>query len=202
MIKITNSLVAVLMLACTNISYADSDVDAVRTNLSLVNERIISGLTTLQENNNLNEKETLLLIRKEASPIMDFNLLTKKALGKHWRKADDTIREEFTEVFKILLENTYAKVFSKYKNQSMKIISSKKLSNGNISALVKVRGLGSNVEIEYIFTKNESGEYLMGNIKVEGISLIATYRRQFSNFIRNNGIEGLLARLKKNADSR
>ena len=83
-----------------------------------VNNRIISGLVVLKANGALDAQGALSLIQTEASSLMDFNKLTRQAMGKHWRKADDTIRTRIVDLFRVLLEVTYAKVFAKYSGKS------------------------------------------------------------------------------------
>ena len=92
---------------------ADSDSEKVVARLTEVNNRIISGLVVLKANGALDAQGALSLIQTEASSLMDFNKLTRQAMGKHWRKADDTIRTRIVDLFRVLLEVTYAKVFAK-----------------------------------------------------------------------------------------
>ena len=175
---------------------AASDVERVVTRLTEVNNRIISSLVILKASGNLDGNGALSLIQTEASPLMDFNKLTRQAMGKHWRKADDAVRTRIVELFRVLLEVTYAKVFSKYSGQIIKVIEAKTLVDGDISVIMEVNDGSKAVEIEYTFSPNEDGEYLIDNIKVEGISLIASYRRQFSKIISAKGVEGLAEKLE------
>lgn len=175
---------------------ADSDSEKVVARLTEVNNRIISGLVVLKANGALDAQGALSLIQTEASSLMDFNKLTRQAMGKHWRKADDTIRTRIIDLFRVLLEVTYAKVFAKYSGQIIKVIEAKTLVDGDIAVIMEVSDGSKAAEIEYTFSPNEDGEYLVGNIKVEGISLIANYRRQFSKIISAKGVEGLAEKLE------
>ena len=82
---------------------------------------------------------------------MDFNKLTRQAMGKHWRKADDTIRTRIVDLFRVLLEVTYAKVFAKYSGQIIKVIEAKTLVDGDIAVIMEVSDGSKAAEIEYTF---------------------------------------------------
>jgi phospholipid transport system substrate-binding protein len=58
------------------------------------------------------------------------------------------------------------------------------------------RADGAPIEISFL-THNRRGPWLVYDIRIEGISLVGNYRSEFSNIMRNQGVEGLIDSLKK-----
>lgn len=160
---------------------------------------IVEQLQLLRDSGNLSRFVTLDIIRKDMSPLINFAELTKKAMGKHWRRTDDNVREEIILNFRALLENTYAKVFAQYSGQQVKPVSSEVLENGDISVVLQISGNNKSANINYIFSEDVAEDYFISGIKVEGISLVANYRRQFATIISREGAPALAKRLRSMA---
>ena len=192
------------LLSCVLVLPAQADkADDVSRMLMKRSNAVIAKLSALRSEENLNNQTALKIIQAEMSPLLDFGQLTKRAMGKHWRKASDLERSDVTEAFRDLLESTYAKVLAKYSGQKVALVDAALLgSSGKVSVVLEVRGEdGPAAEIDYIFSPTDDG-YLIGDIKVEGISLVANYRRQFASEISDTGIEGLVAKLRKLAEKK
>ena len=61
---------------------------------------------------------------------------------------------------------------------------------------------GRTASIEYICREIADGDYAVSDIKVEGVSLVANYRRQFGSIIKKTGIDGLIQKLQTMAAAR
>ena len=168
----------------------------VATELSDRNARVVKLLQENKANSNLSFETAFEIIKNEISPIIDYRQISKNTTGKHWRKTTESQKDQITENFQILLETTYAKVLSKYSEQHAETIESKKLPDGKIMVVTKVYGKDVSAKINYIFITKENESFIV-DLQVEGISIISTYRRQFNQMIRKNGIEGLISQLKK-----
>lgn len=180
---------------------AELSPQPVADDLAARNNAMIAGLKQLRDEGTLTQQAALALMQEHASPKLDFAKLTQRAMGKHWRKADDDARTKLQESFRQLLENTYAKLLSGYGGQEVKLISASSRANGGVSAVLEVQGTRA-VMIEYICREVANGDYAVSDIKVEGISLVANYRRQFGAVIKKSGIEGLITKLQMMAQER
>ena len=159
--------------------------------LAVRNNQVVRELQQLQANDDLTANTALALIQGQISPIMNFPRITQLALGKHWRRADEQQRAVITAAFRVSLERTYAKVLARYSNQAVDIVDAKQQADGKIMVRMAVHGGGKRVRIDYIY-----GGEKVEDVKVEGVSLIANYRRQFSQIIRQSGVAGLVAKLE------
>ena len=185
-------LAAAAFLASASASGAE-DADALRTRIAEVNNRIIARLAEAREAGALTAEAALRIIRENGSPLFDFAGLTRRAMGKNWRRADDAQREKLTALFRGLLEKTYAKTLSLFDGQEVEIIGAKIKPDGKAARVgLEVVKSGQKNRIDYIFAAVED-EWKIVDVKVEKISLLANYRRQFASTVREKGVDGLIA---------
>jgi phospholipid transport system substrate-binding protein len=66
-----------------------------------------------------------------------------------------------------------------------------------VTVLVRVLQTGSQpVNIEYDMEKTARG-WKVYDVRIAGISLVANYRTEFANVVRQSGVDGLIAALEK-----
>jgi phospholipid transport system substrate-binding protein len=134
------------------------------------------------------------LVDKKVLPHFNFPHMTALALGKDWRKASPQQQQQLTGEFKTLLVRTYANALTGYKNQKV-VYKPLKMAPADADVLVRTEVLqpGSKpVQLDYSLEKQESG-WKVYDVVVAGISLVTNYRDQFSQEVRNGGIDGLIA---------
>jgi phospholipid transport system substrate-binding protein len=100
-----------------------------------------------------------------------------------------------------LLLRTYATALSKYKNQVIEYKPLRMLDGASIAS-VKTQILqpgGQPVAVDYTLAK-EIDAWKVYDIVIEGVSLVTNYRGQFSQEVRQNGMDSLIKKLAdKNA---
>lgn len=169
---------------------------AAADDLAARNDAVVRGLQSLRGGNNLSSESALALIQKEMSPIIDFPKLAASAAGKHWRRAKDDEKAAIIAAFQKLLENTYAKVLARYSDQAVRIAESKVRDDGKTEVGIEISDGDVAVKVDYVFHETDAGLRVV-DIKVESVSLLANYRRQFAGIIKKSGTAGLAAALQK-----
>ena len=182
----------------------DDDEAALLAELTALVAEVTDGtvgkLSELRAADGLTPEAARAVIRETASPHLDFAALSRGALGKHWRKADEAERARVAELFRGILEKTYAKALSAYAGQSAEILGASSLSEKKKSVRVEVSSGEQSAKIEYVFSRSADGEWRVADVKVEDVSLLASYRRQFSGIVRKEGIAGLIEKLAARAE--
>lgn len=186
----------VAALAVAPVARAEEAAE-VADNLVRQSNRVIARLVALQGDGELDADSALEVIRSDMSPLLDFQRLAQRAMGKYWRRAEEEERARVVAAFRGLLENTYAKVLRKFSGQKVELVSAKDLAEGKSSVVLKVFDAENSAEIDYVFEESEGGETLISDIKVEGVSLISNYRRQFASIIKKSGVDGLVEKLEQ-----
>lgn len=143
-----------------------------------------------------NEQQRRIAIKKSIATIFDSQEMAKRALGKHWNPRTPAERKQFVELFATLLENSYAGKIESYNNE--KVVYTKEIVDGEY-AEVKSKVVTSKRDeyaLDYKLMKTESGKWMVYDVVIEGVSLIANYRTQFNKIIIANGYPELVKKLQ------
>ena len=126
-------------------------------------------------------------------PHLDDVTMAKLALGKNWKKATKAQKREFVGEFKDLLIRTYSKSLIEFKDQEIYYFPVK-LAADTHKASVKAEVIqpgGPSIPMAYrVRIKNNA--WKVYDIKIDGISLVTSYRGTFTQEIRKSGMDGLL----------
>ena len=148
-----------------------------------------------------NRAKLLQVIETRVLPHFNFTSMTALAMGQNWSKATPEQKKQLTQEFKTLLVRTYASALAAYSEQKFDFRPLRaKPSDTDVTVNVRVLQPGAQpVTIDYSMEKTANG-WKCYDVMVGGVSLVANYRTEFANTVRNSGIDGLIKDLqKKNA---
>lgn len=133
-------------------------------------------------------------------PNVDFVVFSKWVLGKHWRQATPQQREIFIKEFRETLINSYLSSITRddYQRQTIRYEPLRGQENSNkveVNATVEQPN-GPLIHVQFRMYRNEEGRWLVYDVVVEGVSLVATHRSSFSSIIREKGLDGLITMLE------
>ena len=129
-------------------------------------------------------------------PLFDFARMTQLAVARNWSAATPEQQKSLTAEFRTLLVRTYSTALSNYRDQ---VIDFKPLrsvpgdTEVTVKSVVKQPGTDA-LTMDYDMEKMADG-WKVYDIKIDGISLITTYRETFANKVREGGVEGLIKSL-------
>lgn len=138
------------------------------------------------------------LAEEKILPHIDFEEATRLAVGRAWREASPEQRKRLVAEFRAMLVRTYSNALGSYEGQEMRVLPSR-VKPGDTEATVRnqfVRPGGKPLPIDYQMRKTGNG-WKIYDITVEGISLVLTYRSEFDQVVKQNGIDGLIQRLSQ-----
>ena len=143
-----------------------------------------------------NRAKLVQLIDAKVLPHFNFNAMTALALGQSWNKSNPDQKKRLTEEFRTLLVRTYASALAAYSEQKFDFRPLRaKPSDTDVTVQVRVLQPGSQpVPIDYSMEKTASG-WKVYDVMVGGVSLVANYRTEFNNVVRESGIDGLIKSL-------
>jgi phospholipid transport system substrate-binding protein len=142
------------------------------------------------------KQKALKLAEEKILPHIDFEEAARLAVGRAWRDATPEQRKKLVEEFRSMLVRTYSNALQGYEGQEMKVLPSR-VKPGETDATVRnhfTRAGGKPVPIDYQMRKTDGG-WKIYDIAVEGISLVLTYRSEFDQVVKQEGIDGLIKRL-------
>lgn len=168
--------------------------DALVKNVTL---EVIDILAKDKEIQAGNRGKLIELIEAKVLPHFNFNSMTALALGQSWSKASADQKKKLTEEFKTLLVRTYASAIASFSGEKFEFRPLRaKPSDTDVIVNVRVLRPGTQpVPIDYAMEKTAAG-WKVYDVMVGGVSLVANYRTEFSNVVRQSGIDGLVKNLQ------
>ncbi|MGA2028137.1 MAG: ABC transporter substrate-binding protein [Syntrophobacteraceae bacterium] len=143
-------------------------------------------------------KDEILVIVNE---YFNFEEMAKRALGRPWKEQTPEKRQEFAQLFKQLLFNTYINRIENYTGSSERVFyDSEKLDRDY--AIVKTHILyqgDNNISIEYRL-RQDGGRWQVYDVVVEGISFVDNYRGQFGSILTKESFDSLLIKLRRKVE--
>ena len=136
-------------------------------------------------------------IATEIDAIFDFKELSKRTLGRDWKKMKAKQQEEFVDLFKKLLQGVYADRLLAYSDQ--KVIFDKELMLKKGRAEVQSYILssdGNKIPLFYRLT-DKSGSWKAYDMIIEGVSMVKNYRTQFRQILSKDSPEKLIETLRE-----
>lgn len=134
-------------------------------------------------------------VKKTISTMFDYSEMAKHSLGKHWNQRTQAERNEFTDLFASLLENSYAGKIESYNNE--KIVYLKETLDGNYAEVKSkvITAKRDEYTLDYRLL-NENGKWMVYDVVIEGVSLVSNYRTQFNKVITTSGYSELVKKLR------
>ncbi|WP_438015079.1 ABC transporter substrate-binding protein [Sorangium sp. So ce315] len=130
--------------------------------------------------------------------MLDYSALAESSLGSEWATRTDAEKKQFTDLLKQLVRKAYERNLKKTLDFNVEYTGESE-SGGVIT--VKTRAVSKKnareepVEIAFKLTQ-KGGTWLVRDIVTEGVSLVGSYRAQFTKIIKKDGFPALVQKMK------
>ncbi len=176
-------------------SYAGSD-DPVEM-LQNVANNMIAGLKTNQATLKTKPAVVYSLAFKYVVPHADLAEMSKRVLPPDtWNNATSAQRTQFQKEFTKTLIRTYASALTSYQDQTIKFFPIR----GSYGDSVEVRSIISGsatqpINVTYRLVRKDGGSWHLYDMSVEGVSMLQSFRSQFSGMLSSGSMDQLLQRM-------
>ncbi len=137
--------------------------------------------------------------RELFSENFDIPTIGRFTLGRYWRAATPEQREEFLDLFRELIVETYARRFTEYSGEGFKVLGSRELTERDSMVTTEIIDAdGVTVAAIDWRVRDRDGRQRIIDVVVEQISMGVTQRSDFEAVIQRGGgnIEALLDALR------
>jgi len=141
------------------------------------------------------------LLRAIADEMFDFEEMSRRALGPHWRPLTEAQRREFSGLFADLLERTYMSTIERFSGESIVYVGERVADDYATVYTHVVRKEKPEIPIDYRMLQR-NGRWFAYDVAYEGVSLAANYRTQFSHIIQTSSFDELVKKLRSRAEER
>jgi phospholipid transport system substrate-binding protein len=135
-------------------------------------------------------------VRAALEGVVDFDDAARRALGPHWQARSDAERTEFVALFKDVMASSYLATLRTHLGPSMRLVAEN--TDGGFATVVTLmqRPLGPPSPVEYRMHRRD-GRWLIFDVRVDGVSLVAAYRHQFNGIVQGSSYAALVQRLRE-----
>jgi phospholipid transport system substrate-binding protein len=135
------------------------------------------------------------LVDTKVMPNVNFEVMTRAAVGPQWRSATPEQRTRLQAEFKTLLVRVYSGALTQIKDQTVEVTKTVPVP-GSTQVVVQseVRGKGEPIKLDYRLDKQAEAWKII-DVNVGGIWLVQSYRTQFATEITKGGLDGLITTL-------
>jgi len=139
-------------------------------------------------------------IRKVAESLFDFQEMSRRALGPAWDTVSPAEKDEFVRLFTSLIANAYMGKIEQYTGEPI-TYEAERVDGDEASVRSRVvTPKGSEVGIEYRLYRT-ADRWAVYDINVDGVSLVGSYRAQFTRLLQRGSFAELLKQLRQKAGS-
>ncbi len=189
------SAVALVLLASSGAS-AVPPTDQLRESI----DRALKALEDPDLRKEIRTRERRAALRGIANETFDFEEMTKRALARHWHGRTPAEQQEFVQLFADLLERSYVSKLELYAGEKISYVGESMEGEQATVRTKIVTKQGTDIPVDYRMHRR-GDRWLVYDVVIEGISLVANYRSQFNTIIQASSYEKLVARMKTKAVS-
>ena len=164
-------------------------------------EVLSSEALTLATDTTLTSRDRLSKISKLLSEGFDMPWIARFILGRNWRNASQNEREEYSSLFKTILEHSYSRQFTDYSGQKIVILGHKLGRRDYIFVRSRIFDPErSNIHIDVNWRLVPAGNsFKIVDIVIEGVSMAVTQRNEYASVLQRNGnsIPALINAMRK-----
>ena len=172
-----------------------SPTESLKPTLNEITETIIDPALA-GDDYKAERREKIMLIAKKG---FNFTEMSKRVLGKPWKKITQQQRDHFEVLFTKLLENAYIGKLEGYSGQKI-IYKDERIKGKKAVVSTAVENEGVILPVHYIMMQYET-TWQVYDINIEGVSLIQNYREQFKSILRKDKFDGLVKLLEEKNSS-
>jgi phospholipid transport system substrate-binding protein len=133
------------------------------------------------------------LVEERIATKFDFDRMSRMVMGRNWNGASKDQQDQFIVEFRSLLVRTYSSALAKYRNQTIDYKPMQALAD---ETEVKVRTQinqpgGHSIPLDYSMEKIDD-TWKVYDVSIDGLSLVNSYRGQFAELVKQNGVKGVI----------
>lgn len=187
MTKLLTTAVMALSLSIAGAAYAGPATDVVKAKQTAL-------FDLLKQSGADNDKKVAAIFDE----MIDYAGLAEASLGTEWSARSDAEKKEFTDLLKQLVRKAYEKNLKKTLNYTIDYVSEEQKDGASVvttKAKSKSDAREEAIEIKYKMVQKDS-KWRVQDITTEGVSLVSSYRSQFTKVIKKDGFPALITKMK------
>jgi phospholipid transport system substrate-binding protein len=133
--------------------------------------------------------------RRVAEELFDFDEMCRRMLADHWQEGSSYQQGEFVRLFTELIERSYLSGFRSLPPAAITFLG--ETVNGSyaqVQSRIATSRFGE-TSVDYRLV-NHDGRWAVYDVVLDGVSLVSSYRSQFTSILRTSSFAQLLEKLR------
>ena len=130
--------------------------------------------------------------------VLDYDTIAQGSLGSEWANRSDAEKAQFSDLLKQLVRRSYERNIKKTLNYNIEYTAEAPKGSQIVvstKAVSKTDKRADPVEIDYTLAQKD-GKWRIQDIKTDGVSLVSSYRSQFTKIFKKDGFPVLIQKMK------
>ncbi len=190
-------LVILLILFFTSSNLLADEVSEIR---AMTKEKVDIVINILKDKS-LSKDEKKEGILETIDGLFDFSLMARLSLGKkHWKSLTKEKRKEFSNLFVERLKLSYLEKLDLYTDEEVIVDEARLTKKKRVEVLTYLVTKDDKKEMIYKLYKTKKKGWMVYDVDVLGVSIVQTYRSQFSGVLKKETMEQLMERMRSAGD--
>ncbi len=185
-----------LVVALPALLFAPGVMASEESEVKKLTQEKITIVIDVLRNKGLSKEEKKKRIVAAVDPIFDFKRMAWLSLGKKHRSAmNKAQKKEFSKLFVKRLKESYLEKLELYTDEEVVIEDAKRVKK-RIHVLTRLVSKDDKKDMLYKFYKSKKKGWKVYDVVILGVSVVQTYRSQFSGLMKKGSIDDLLTTLR------
>ncbi len=187
MVHLFAALLSVLALTFAGSAFAGAATDMVKAKQTSLFDLLRQGTPDSQKK-----------IGAIFDEMLDYGTLAQSSLGDEWAARSEAEKTQFTDLLKQLVQKAYERNLKKILNFDVEYVGEESADGAMIvktKSKAKDNARDEPFEINFKLVQKD-GKWKVQDIITEGVSLVSSYRGQFTKIIKKDGFPALIQKMK------
>ena len=158
----------------------------------------VDAILALLRDDTLEQEDLRAKIRAYIKTRFDFEAMSQSTLATNWKKATEEERQKFVDLFSQLIENTYIGKVEAYTNEKVEY-PGEKVKGRKAVVETLIIAASADIPVDYKLYRKDDAWWVY-DVIIEGVSLVSNYRSSYQEIVKQEGFDGLLARMQEKID--
>jgi phospholipid transport system substrate-binding protein len=136
-----------------------------------------------------------LAVRQVVQDVFDFDETARRALGRHWDERSPQEQARFVRLFTSLIDRAYLSRLDGLESERIVVVADEVAGSRAVVRLHVITGSASPLPVD-LHLHRSGDRWRVWDARLEGASLVSSYRAQFQKVIQTASWDELLKRLE------
>lgn len=150
----------------------------------------------IMADNKISKEQKPLELFKLFDAYFDYSLMARLSLSKLYKTLNKAEQDEFIKLFVANLKTSFTQKLGYYSDQEIEFVKGELTNKNRYNVHAIIKNKSENYPLIFKFHPANGSDYLIYDIDILGVSIIQSYRSQFSDLSQSAGFNEITKRLQ------